>query len=243
MSIAKVKAFFKKYFNPRNVIIALVVLSSVGVYTTLNMRSKLSAVRSELSSSQTLNSLITEDKARLNALIAIYKDSISKRDIVISVKDKKIQKQLKEISYLQDTLKSTLNYIATIPPDSSYKYIDNRVVATSEKKYPFDSTQVKAIHYNFMERDGLFVLNTRLNLVVGDLRQLSYIKDNQIIQLKDLNLVYTQKGDLLKRENDAYQIRIEGLDKTVKQQKFLKTLSNGTVVGLTGYIIIKALLN
>jgi len=115
------------------------------------------------------------------------------------------------------------------------------VKPTTELKYKFDSLQVKTIHYNFIERDGLFTVNTKLNGLVTDLKQVSFIKDNQIVELKSLNNVYTDRLSICNTENNAYKIQIQGLNKSVKQQKFLKTLGAGTTVGLAGYIIIHAI--
>jgi hypothetical protein len=224
MTIKDVTTISKKYLTKQVMIIGLVVLAAGSMYTSCNTRAKLSAVRSELSSSQMLNTLAGVEKARLNSLITIYKDSIQKRDVIITAKDKKINKQLGEISSLRDSITHNLANVGNVTADSSYKYVNNRVPAKSERKFPFDSVQVKAIHYTFIERDGLFSLNNKLNLVVVDLRQSSSIKDNQITDLNSLVNVYISKDVLCKLENDSYKIRIEGLSKDVTKQKRLKNI-------------------
>lgn len=224
MALTKIKGFFKKYFTPTNIIVGLVILSSVVIYTGCNTRAKLTAVRSELAASQTLNTIVEAEKIRLNDMILVYKDSLAKREVVIAVKDKKIVNQLGEISSLQDALKKTLVDLGSVTADVSYRYINQRIMPRSERTYPFDSLQVKAIHYTFIERDGLFDITNKLNATVSDLKNVSSLKDNQISDLNSLVGVYVSKDGICKKENDAYKIEIVGLNKSVKQQKFLKTI-------------------
>jgi hypothetical protein len=231
----------KKYLKNKVLVVGIIALLIVGgVYSTLNLRSKLSAVRSELVASKSLYSIIEGEKNRLESLIPLYKDSIAKRDVVIATKEKKINSQLKEINTLQDSLKHTLIDVGNITADESYRYINQRIMPKSERKYPFDSVQVKAIHYTFVERDGLFTINNKLNITIFDLRQLSSVKDNQITDLNKLNDVYLQRGDLCKKENEAYVIEIQGLNKSVKQQKFMKNAGIGVTLGLVTYILVNS---
>lgn len=224
MKLSDVTTFLKKYFTKSVLITGLVILSCVAMYTSCNSRAKLVAARSELASSQTLNTIAATEKQRLESLVDVYKDSIQTRDAVLKAKDKKIMNQLGEISSLQDTLNKTLIDLGSVTADVSYRYINQRVMPKSERKFPFDSVQVKAIHYTFIERDGLFDLNNKLSILVTDLHQSSSIKDNQILDLNSLMNVYLQREGLCKLESDAYKTRVEGLTKDVKKQKFLKTL-------------------
>jgi hypothetical protein len=236
----KLKDVIKKYVTKSTVMVGLVVLLCAGGYGIYNMRSKLAAVRSELLASKSLYSIVEAEKRRLDSLTVVYKHSIYLRDTVIAIKEREIRKQNIEIDVLRGRLSQALIDVQNITADSSYKYINQRIKPVSELKYPFDSTQVKAIHYVFIERDGLFKLNDRYKLVVGDLLLSSSQKDNQIFDLKNLNSVYLQRGDLCKKENEAYVIEIQGLNKSVKQQKFMKNAGIGITLGLVTYIIVNS---
>lgn len=224
MALTKIKGFFKKYFTPTNVIIGLVVLSSLVIYTGFNTRAKLSKARSELASANVLNTVIEAEKFRLDSLIFGYKKSIAGRDSVITNRDKKISKQIANITVLENDLKNTLIDVSKVSVDSSYRYINQRIMPKSERKYPFDSIQIKTIHYTFLERDGLLETNLAYKYTTKDLLYDSSLKDVQIQDLKSLNSLYLSKEGILKKTNDAYTIQIEGLNKSVKQQKFIKTL-------------------
>ena len=231
----------KRYLTKNTLLMVLVVFSSVAIYTGFNLRSKLLLTRSELLSSKSLYSIVEKEKSRLDSLARVYVQSIKDRDVIIRDKEKKIAGQEKIIAVLKDSLKHNLDDVSTVTVDSSYKYINQRVKPIAEQKYPFDSLQVKTIHYTFVERDGLFNITKGLDSLVVDLRLLSSTKDNQILELNSLNNVYISQKDILKKENEAYKIQVVGLNKAVKQQKLLKTLSNGTALGFAGYIIIHSL--
>ena len=224
-----IKEFFKKYFTKQVLTVVLVVLVGVTTYATLNMRSKLLLTRSELLSARALYGIVEKEKSRLDSLVRIYVQSIEQRDAVIVSKDKQIAKQSLEIKVLKDSLKNVLVDIGNVTADSSYKYINDRIPPVAELKYPFDSTQVKNIHYTFIERDGLFNINIKLDGLVANLSQTSQLKDNQINELKSLNTVYISQREIYRRENEAYKIEIAGLDKALKQQKLFKNMAIGGV--------------
>lgn len=216
---------------------AVLILAS-SIYISCNLSSKLQEARADLEAAQVTNSIVEAEKHRLDSLAVVYKKQINERDSIIVVRDKRINKQCAEIAVLTDSIKNNLEEVATVTADSSYSYINLRVKPTAELKYRFDSIQVKNIHYNYVERDGLKLLIDKIQVTFEDLRQLSSIKDNQIAELKLLNNVYISKEAILRKENESYQIEIKGLGKALKQQKFLKTLSNCVVIGLTGYIVV-----
>jgi hypothetical protein len=215
----------KKYLSNKIVMYGVVALLLCGAtYSYMNTRAKLAAVRSELLSSQVLNSIIEAEKHRLDSLIGFYRRSVLERDSVIKNRDKKISKQIANIVLLEGNLQNALAELNKVPADSSYSYINLRVKPTSELKYKFDSTQVKKIHYTFLERDGLARTNLAYSYTTGDLLRNSMLKDKQISELNSLTNIYLQKGDLCKKENEAYIIEIDGLNKDVKKQKLIKTL-------------------
>jgi hypothetical protein len=233
-----IKDTIKKYFTTTTLVVGLVILSLGGVYIAVNQHSKLTAARSELASSKVLNTIVEAEKSRLDGMIVIYKDSLVKRDGTIIAKDKKIKEQQVEVKSLREDLGKVLIDVSKISADSSFRYINQRVMPKAERKYPFDSVQVKAIHYAFVERDGLFNINNKLTVTVSDLKQLSFLKDSQIADLNSLVGVYVSKEGICKKENDAYKIEITGLNKTVKQQKFLKNiLLPPAAVGVAAIII------
>jgi hypothetical protein len=234
----KLKDVIKKYVTKSAVTVGLVVLLCAGGYGLYNMSSKLSAVRSELLASKSLYSIIEAEKRRLDSLVVVYKGSIDLRDKIITVKDAEIRQQNINIDVLRYRLDEALAANAVVTPDSSYRYINKRVKATSEQVYKFDTTQVKNIHYTYIERDGLFSLNKKYVLIIQDLSLSSSLKDSQITDLKNLNNVYLSKGDMCRKENEAYVVEIDGLNKSVKQQKFMKNVGIGAAVGLVTYIII-----
>lgn len=231
----------KKYLTKNTAIVMLTTLLGIAVYGGFNISSKLADTKSELKASKVMYSLVEKEKLRLDSLVLVYNKSVKERDEIILLKDKKIKQQAQSIGVLQDSIKKSLNNVTNVSADSSYNYICLRVKPTAELKYKLDSIQIKDIHFNYLERDGLVLVNTKLIALNTNLQQLSYIKDNQIEELKLLNNVYVSKEAIYRKENAAYQIEIKGLNKTVKQQKFLKTISNGVLLGLTGYIIINTI--
>jgi hypothetical protein len=241
MTTKDVTDLLKKYATKSAVIVALVVLLGVGVNYTLNTKAKLDLTRSELSASQALNSLIGNEVLRLDSLEKALNKQVKERDVQLAIKDKKIAQQYVQIGSLKDSLKHTLTDVAQLTADSSYRYINARIKPVTELKYPFDSTQVKTIHYTFLERDGLFTLNGKQEGLITDLRLVSSIKDNQIVELKSLNSVYIGQRDICKIQNDAYTIQIKGLNKNITKQKTLKFIGGGTTVGLAAYIIIRSI--
>ena len=218
--------------------LATLILTGL-IYTTLNTRSKLLQVRSELEASRGRYSIVEKEKIRLDSLVLILKASIHTRDSVIVVKDKRINRQLSEIKLLKDSLKVSLTEVSSVTADSSYSYINSRIKPVGELDYPFDAVQVKAIHYNFIERDWLNKGFDKMDIVIGNLTESAIIRDNQIKDLKSLNNVYISQKDILKRENEVYQIEITGLNKTVRQQKLIKKITVGIAAAALTYIIVK----
>jgi hypothetical protein len=228
----------KKYLNTTTIIVGLAILFGVACYIGLNQHSKLVAERSALASQQQLNSIIAAEKHRLDSLATVYLKDIKYRDQVIASKDKQIADENTNLAILQDSVKHVLAGLTNVTADSSYSYISKRIKPTSPLKYPFDSTQVKGIHFTLLERDGLTLVNTRLNLLVADLKQVSLLKDNQIVELKDLNNVYVSKESICEKEKTGYQIEIKDLNKQLKLQKLLKNITIDTSIGLAVGVVI-----
>jgi len=243
MNIKDVKtsiAKLKKYVTKTTVIMALALLAGITIYRGIGMRADLLLMRSELSSSKTLYSIVEKEKHRLDSLRVVYVKTIKEQDATIAQKEKVIANQEKAISALKDSLKTDLNNVAAVSADSSFKYINQRIKPIGELKYPFDSIQVKKIHYTFIERDGLFNINNNLDSIVVDLKRLSFTKDNQILQLKALNNVYLSQMDICTKEKEAYKIQIEGITKHDKKQKRQKNILGGALIGTVTYILINA---
>ena len=237
----EVEGFVKRWFTTTTLAVVLTIVSAVGIYAAWNAHSNLQLAKAELAASKSLYSLVEKEKHRLDSLATYYKKSIIMMDTVIARKDRDIVKRDKEISLLRGSLAHALIDVQALRADSSYAYINRRIPATSELKYPFDSTQVKTIHYTFVERDGLFNINNNLYGLVDNLKQSSLNKDEQINNLRTLNGVYLSENEICKKENGSYKTEIVGLNKNVKQQKRLKTASNMAVVGAVGYIVISLL--
>lgn len=243
MKITDVKKLVKKYITNTVIIVGLGILASVSMYTVYNSNSKLKLIKSELAATTIMVNTVTKEKARLDSLAKVHVADIASKDGLIASKDREIAKKNARILALEDTLKQDLNEVAEVTADSSYQYINERVKPVTAQLYPFDSTQVKFIHYTLVERDGLYRLNVSKDSLVTELQLSSSMKDNQILSLKSLNNVYINQRDICKSEGEGYIITIDGLNKALKQQKLLKTISNGTAAGLAGYIIFKALFN
>lgn len=231
----------KKYFTKVALIAALVLILAGSLYLTCNMKAKLDLTRSELASSQSLYSVIEKEKLRLDSLVIDCNKTIAKKDSLIKANDKRIANQWAAIVKLQDSLKLVLDEQHAVKADSSYKYINWRIPPVTELKYSFDSTQVKSIHYTFLERDGFANLNTDLNNLVSNFKLNSFVKDSQIVELKSLNNVYISKLSICDNEKMSYKNTIEGLNKNVKKQKFFKNTANVAIIGLVSYIVIKAI--
>jgi hypothetical protein len=230
-----------KYINKYTITVAGIALLVISILINMNMRSKLSAVRSELASSKVMYTLVETEKLRLDSLIGSYKRSVTLRDSIITLKDKYISKQVANIALLENNLKNLYATLDKVTADSSYKYINQRIVPVAEKKYGFDSIQVKGIHYTFLERDDLFNLNLNNSRVIGDLLGSTHMKDLQITDLKNLNSAYLSKEAILRKEQESNQVVIEGLNQTVKQQQRQKNIILGGAVGVATIIIIKSI--
>jgi hypothetical protein len=230
-----------KDINKYTLTVAGIALLAISVLVNMNMRSKLSTVRSELASSKVIYSLVLKEKMRLDSLISFYKHSVNLRDSVIAIKDREISKQIANIVNLENRLKGLQSDLATVTADSSYKYINRRVIPVAEQKYKLDSVQVKTIHYTFLERDQLVNLNLKNSLVIGELLNSSKLKDSQIKDLNELNSLMLSKEAILREEQESNKVAIEGLNKVVKQQKRQKNVIIGGAVGVATVIIIKSI--
>jgi hypothetical protein len=219
-----IKEIAKKYLTKTTLVVGLVILSFGGIYIAVNQHSKLTQARSELVMSNALNSVIEGEKHRLDSIIIVKSKAIKERENTISNQDKKILSQSKTITMLQDSLKHTLVDVNTVTADESYKYMNLRIPPVAPLKYPFDSLQVKRFHYTFLERDGLFDISSKQTILISDLNLTSSLKDSQIIDLKTLNATYISKDAICRKENDTKTAEITGLNKVVKQQKFLKNI-------------------
>jgi uncharacterized coiled-coil protein SlyX len=231
-----------KIFTKTNFIIAGVVITGLLIMSNVNTRAKLSEARSKQASTEVLLSIVSNEKARLDSLVKVHVGTIKQLDSVIVKQDKKIAKDQKDIAALKDSLKIVQDNVLHVSADSSFSYINLRIPPIAELKYAFDSTQVKTIHYNFLERDGLFILNNKQGLMIQDLTLSSYTKDNQIYELKQLNNVYLGKEAILRKEKEAQSVEITGLHKTINNQKFQKWVTEGTLLGVVGVVVVKALL-
>jgi hypothetical protein len=242
MPSVNVKALYQKYITKLALIAGLVILIGIGSWSFINMRSKLDATRSELLASKSLYSIILKEKQRLDSLELVYKHSIEIRDAEIAKKTKEIFEQDRQIDILRGSLADALDEVQQVTANNSYKYINLRIPPVAELKFPFDSTQVKKIHFTFIERDGLFNINNKLDSLVIDLKQMSLIKDNQILELKNLNYVYLSQREICNKESNAYKVEITGLNKSVKKQKFLKNTAGAVAVGAVGVIILHTII-
>ena len=225
-------------------IIIVAGLSLLTVYT----RAKLAETRSELEITKKLYGLADKEKMRLDSLRTFYMQCVESRDTMIAIKERENAKKDKEIALLRKSLITSLADVKKLTADSSYKYLQHRMAITAldsliaEKedlkfKYPFTGTQVKTIHYTFIERDGFAVMNDSLTSYVIDLKLLSSTKDNQITDLKSLSNVYKDKFTLCELQTGVYQTEVKDLNKEVRKQRHQKTASNLGMLGLVVVII------
>jgi hypothetical protein len=215
----------KKYAtNPAVLITILVAVLAIGIFINANTRAKLSAAQSELASSKALYSFIAKEKDRLDSQKVVLETHLVSSDSTISIMVLRDKEKDKNIALLQDSLKTNLIDVGKISADSSYSAINARIPATAPLSFPFDSNQVRKIHYTFVERDGLFKLTATLNGLVVDLKQTTSLKENQIADLNSLVNVYKDKESLYTNENTAYKKEIGDLNLQVKKQKTLKNV-------------------
>ena len=210
------------------------------IWSTISTRIELTNTRYELELAKASYSYMAREKARLDSIMGFYQYSVAIRDTAIAINTREINKKDAEIVLLRKRLSNTLINAAKETADSSYKNIQERVPATSEQNYKFDSLQVKAIYYTFVERDGLKVLSDSLTSYNYDLQQLSLLKDNQIMDLKSLNNVYVDKLSLCEMKSAAYISENKGLTKDAKKQKVKNTASNLGLLGLA--VVVLALI-
>jgi len=241
VEVAQVQYNLKKALTVPVLAIALgaIIVASIFVYS--NMRSELSVVRSELASAKVAYSIVEQEKHRLDSLATLYKHSIVLRDTSIAIKVREVDSLSKRANWLSRTLANALVDVKKLRADSSYAYINRRIPHTSALTYPFDSTQVKEIHYTFVERDGLFTINDNLSRLVDTLKIESFTQVNEINDLKSLNDVYLKQTDICKKENGAYKDEVKTLNKDNKHQRLFKNVSNGAVVGLAIILLIHLL--
>lgn len=226
-----------KLFNKTTLIAAAAIVVAGLVYLNFNTRSKLLHTQNLLEATNTLYDMVARENARLDSMRTFYMDMIETRDSTIARSQRELNRKDREVAQLRKKLNNALDDVTKVTADSSYNYINLRVPKTSEQTYPFDSLQVKKIHYTFIERDGLTEINDTLSDYVLDLKQMSSLKDTQIVDLKSLTNVYIDKLTLCESNNEAVQTENTGLKKEVKREKQMKTVSNVGILGLIAVII------
>ena len=241
MEVAQVQYNLKKYLTVTTLTVALVAAIFIGAYSIFSTRSQLKLVQSELAAANLRYGIVEKEKARLDSLATFYIKSIGIRDTALAIKQREIDSKSKEIYLLRHKLADALIDVSKLRADSSYAYINRRIPATSELKYPFDSTQVKQIHYTFVERDGLQGMNIAMDSLIANLTHISYSKDSQMNELRSLNEVYLSQNEICKSENDSYKGEVKALTKENKHQRVFKNISNGAVIGLIIVILIGVL--
>ena len=222
-------------FNKIALIVGAILIVAGLMWSAISTRTKLAEVRSELEIAKSSYGYIAKEKARLDSLVGFYQYSVTLRDTTIARKQREINEKDAKLSWLRRSLAGALTDVKKLTADSSYAYLQNRMPSAVEKTYPFDSLQVKTIHYTFIEHDGWGVLNDSLTSYNYDLKQLSSIKDNQILDLKGLNNVYIDKFNLCEAQNGTVQAENKNLKKDVKKQHTQKTISN---IGLLGLVVV-----
>lgn len=229
----------KKYWK----IIAGCVLVGFLVYAGVSMANKITEYRNVNNNLESILDFNERQRHVLDSMVVQLNRSISERDSMIAIRDKQIYQHERTIESLRAALKTALSQLEQTTADASYKYINLRIPPVAELKFRFDSTQVKTIHYIFIERDGLFDISNRQAKLISELNFSSLTKDNQIAELKSLNNVYVRKQDLMQLERDLYYNQSTSLTKQVKQQKFLKRAGflGGIVVGVGSSIAIHSL--
>jgi hypothetical protein len=222
-------------FNKTALIVGAALVVAGLVWSAISTRNKLADARAELETVKTSYSYVVKEKARLDSLIGFYKYSVTLRDTTLAKKQRELDEKDAKLSWLRRSLAGALTDVKKLTADSSYLYLQTRMPSTSEKTYPFDSLQVKTIHYTFIEHDGVMVLNDSLTSYNYDLQQLSSIKDNQILDLKSLNNVYIDKSILCEMQKGDYIAANKELKKDVKKQRTQKSISN---IGLLGLVVV-----
>jgi len=223
--------------NKVALIVSTALVAAGLIWYTVSTRNKLAEARSELEIVRTSLNIVAREKARLDSLVNFYQYSVTLRDTTIARKERESSKKDREIASLRKGLVGALADVKKLTADSSYAYLQNRMPKTSEQVYPFDSLQVKTIHYTFIRHDGVMVINDSLVAYNSHLKQLSSTKDNQIVDLKSLNNVYIDKFKLCEMENGGYQAQNNNLKKDVKKQRTQKSISNIGILGLVVVII------
>ena len=221
--------------NKTVLIVGAIVIAAGLLWSAISVRNKLHEARYELETLKSSYTYVAKEKARLDSLIGFYQYSVTLRDTTIAKKQREIAEKDAKLSWLRRSLEGALTDVKKLTADSSYSYLQNRMPSTADKTYPFDSLQVKTIHYTFIEHDGWGIIKDSLTTFNYDLQQLSSIKDNQILDLKGLNNVYINKFNLCEAQNGDYITANKELKKDVKKQRTQKSISN---IGLLGLVVV-----
>ena len=176
----------KKYLTKDILILVLILTTVIGGYSTLNTCKRLQVSQQENDELAILNTYNIKQRAKLDSLTLVLKKIINERDALIVLKDKKIISQTLNIAKLKESNKQHVFDIKPLTSDSSYKYLQSRIPAIAELRYPFDSSQVKDIHATYIAKDDLDRLNIQLESIVENFKLLSYVQDTQIHDLKRL---------------------------------------------------------
>lgn len=231
----------KKYLNTTTLIIGLVVALSISILIGMKINSRLTEASYHIQSLEMLKSALTKERQRLDSLIGFYQYSITLRDTIIAQKGREISRQISRIVVLENNFKKIQSDIDKITADSSYNYLNTIMPKQSEQKYGFDSIQVKTIHRTFLERDELRNINLEYSFATGNLLTAIHLRDAQIQDLRSLNDAYISKEAIMRKDQEFDKETIDGLNKSLKQQKRQKNWIIGGAAGAATIIIIKSI--
>jgi hypothetical protein len=191
--------------------------------------------------------------AELNLKNETLNDQVKLREVLIKSKDIKIglvEANLKVSELEKEKLKvqlivlrgQYLNLISSldkIPTDSSYLLLTRYIyVFDGKNQYPFNASQIKAIHLTYLQKNQLDKINDNLKSQVENCES-RVVKKDSIIQLKNdkinyLNQTVNAQDSIILNDTAIIELKDKQIGKEKRRKNFWKILSTiitGALIG------------
>lgn len=185
------------------------------------------------------NIILDSENYQKDKLITRAEDRISYFELKEQTLERDKEILNSRIASLQAQISTISSQARDLSTDSVYSLLDEIYPTSEEKIYPFSPSQVKSIYITKIERDTLFEITSRFELLVANQECLLTVKDS-IISQKDIQIVLYQdkvniKDSIIFNKDEI----INSLEKNIKRQRIQKICWKiGTVGAILAISII-----
>jgi len=220
----------------------LAALSVLGIVFLLGVNN---CSRKKYAEQQVVVAELTLAKDNLASQVKLRDALIKAKDVKISIVEgnlklseiekEKLNSQFTNLKGQYDNLASSLD---NIPPDSSYSILTRFVyVFEGVNRYPFNASQVKAIHLTYLQKLQLGKINSNLLGQVENCES-RIVKKDSILTLKNDKITYlNQNINSLDSIINNDTVLLDLKDKQYKKEKRKKGFWRLTAIIVTGVVI------